>query len=321
MASRPLSKHPGISATVACALVAMLGTALLSAGAAGASPKTGYVAHLAKHAPMIVHKGVATHGEVVAAAPVATAGDALGAWESAMATAYPNTYGGLYVNAAGNFVVPTVGAASALRQFARDHFPSAALQFGGGTTARSTALATTSQTVASASVLTFGSTSTSFDDLVALKADILANPDLSAAGVIGAGIDVANDAVSVTTSGGPVDAALEAAYGSEVEVTDASGTTLDASRTNDTPPWNGGDMLLTTSGTLCSLGFGVHDTSTGTTYQLSAGHCGSNTWYNLPRDGTSFTESHLVGSTVSGSRMTSGIDAQLIASNSSCISW
>ncbi|MGO9197822.1 MAG: hypothetical protein ACLQK4_11940 [Acidimicrobiales bacterium] len=320
MVFRPLPIRPGGLAGLTLALSGLLGVVVLTGLPAEASPNTVGGATSAIHASMMIPKVVATRREVAQATPVVAAGDALGTWESRMAATYPNTYGGVYVDSAGHFVVPTVGSASPLRQWARRSFSGVAREYlsAGGANAGSTLRAADTGSPPS---LTFTAATTSFDALVQLKADILANTALMVDGVLGAGIDVENDAVSVTTSGGPVDAALEAVYGSEVEVTDATGTTFDASRTKDVAPWNGGDMILTTSGWLCSLGFGLYDEATGTTYQLTAGHCGSASWYNLPRTGTTFTSAHLVGSTVSGSAVTSGIDAQLITSNSSCISW
>ncbi|MGO9558725.1 MAG: hypothetical protein ACLPQS_04995 [Acidimicrobiales bacterium] len=270
---------------------------------------------------MIINKTTATHRQVLAAAPLVDTGDAFGTWEAEMAESYPSTYGGVYVNASGNFVVPTVGSADRLRNWARRNFSGVAKQYANDGKADPEISGFRQSDLDPAPSLTFSTATTSFADLVQLKADILANPQVLAAGVLGAGIDVENDAVSVTTTGGPIDVALEAAYGSEVEVSDSTSAALDASRTKDTAPWNAGDLIVTPSGTICSLGFGLYDTVTGTTYQLTAGHCDSGTWYNLPRTGTSFTPAHLVGGTVSGSVMTSGIDAQLINSDSSCISW
>ncbi len=322
MACRPLPSSPGKLAGVTFALSSLLGIMLLTGVPAGASPSHQRPTNPVKHSSMMIRKTSATHREVVAAEPVVDTGDALGTWEAEMAESYPDTYGGVYVDSSGNLVVPTVGSANPLRRWARRNYSRVVTQYADSAKADPEISGFRDSGLDAAPALTFTTATASFADLIQLKAAILANPQLLADGVSGAGIDVEHDAVSVTTSGGPIDAGLEAAYGSEVEVSDSTSGALDAaSRTTDSAPWNGGDMILTKPGTLCTLGFGLHDTVTGTKYQLTAGHCDNGTWYNLPRYGTTFTSAHLVGTTVGGSVTTSGIDAQLIASNSSCISW
>lgn len=263
---------------------------------------------------------VATPAEVRAATPRVEPGDRLSEFEASMARDFPSTFGGIYVTSDGTLVVPTVGRAPALRSWASGHFAPVAREV-----AASHPFARGSRADENASpgpTLSFtDDDSTSFEDLVELKAAILADPDLTSDGVIGAGLDIENDAVIVTSTGGPVDAELEATYGDEVEIEDVSTPTLVASRTNDNPPWNGGDMIVTSGGTLCTLGYGVHDTTTGANYSVTAGHCGSAKWYNLPRNGTAFTAANLVGSTVGGTMLTSNVDAQLVGSSSSCIVW
>ncbi len=269
----------------------------------------------------------ATPREVAAASALVTPGDPLGMWEQRMSRDFPDTYGGLYVDASGNLVIPTVGAARGLRAWAKANLSAVVTQYlsdalgTGALLGRRTSAGTLGTSrAAGAPALTFTTARRSLADLTVLKADILANRRFAEAGVVGAGIDVKNGAVSVTTSGGSIDATLRADYGSEVETTAATSSSLDASRTSDTPPWNGGDMIGSSSGTLCTLGFGIHDTA-GDTYSLTAGHCGYNTWYNVPPSRGSFDDSTRVGTTVSGSKSTWGVDAQLVRDSSSCISW
>ena len=56
---------------------------------------------------------------------------------------------------------------------------------------------------------------------------------------------------------------------------------LEADRWNDSPPWNGGDQLVTEGSTpgACTSGFGVHD-GNGNHYVTTAGHCKTHFWWN-----------------------------------------
>jgi hypothetical protein len=65
----------------------------------------------------------------------------------------------------------------------------------------------------------------------------------------------------------------------------------------------------------------MQDTTTGRTYLLTAGHCGNATWYSTHSSDPVYNSSTLIGSTVPGSVVTSVIDAQLISTEASCISW
>jgi hypothetical protein len=274
---------------------------------------------------LTIHRVVASPAQVRAAAPQYAPGDGLGGWQQAMATEFPRTYAGLEVNSSGEYIVRTVGTAGALRGFALGHFT--ALVGGRGAVHLGARSAVSSAGNASSPTPTpvgigFQTATYSYDQLVAVKADILANSQFMSSGVLGAGLDVPGNAVSVTTTGGPVDAALANAYGNEVEVADATSTgTLDASRTNDSPPWNGGDEIISPSGVICTLGFGLSDATTGLSYSLTAGHCGSHKWYNTTASAMQMNSSTYVGQTTSGTVLKSGIDAQLVSDNSSCIVW
>jgi hypothetical protein len=263
-----------------------------------------------------IRKVTPTSAEIAAAAPVTAPNDSLGTWQASMRSDYPGTYGGLYIDASGSYVVTTVGTAAALRRAASAGF--AAATAAPAVTAGATRLASVAG-AATAPTLGFATTPYSMDDLIALKAAILANQQFLNDGVVGAELDLENGVVNVFTSGGAVDAALQADYGAEIEITGASTSSLTASRSNDSPPWNAGDAIVGSNGNGCTSGFGLRNTRTGATYQLTAGHCGSTNWYN-----TSFSNQQLnnyVGSTVSGTDVTNGIDAQLIADPSDCISW
>lgn len=50
-------------------------------------------------------------------------------------------------------------------------------------------------------------------------------------------------------------------------------------RINDTSPFDGGDQIHDTAGTVCTGGFAMTGNASGNTFMLAAGHCGSGTWY------------------------------------------
>jgi hypothetical protein len=56
---------------------------------------------------------------------------------------------------------------------------------------------------------------------------------------------------------------------------------LEADRWNDSPPWNGGDQIVTEGSTpgACTSGFGVHEAD-GDHYVTTAGHCNVHFWWN-----------------------------------------
>jgi len=82
----------------------------------------------------------------------------------------------------------------------------------------------------------------------------------------------------------PVDAAqqlLEVIYGRGTMLIIPWKLTPEADRWNDSPPWNGGDQLVTEGSTpgACTSGFGVHDDD-GNHYVTTAGHCNTHFWWN-----------------------------------------
>jgi hypothetical protein len=171
--------------------------------------------------------------------------------------------------------------------------------------------------------LSYVNTGVSLWHLYDLKAAILDNPALTSAGVDGAGLDIEHGRLVVMSRTESGASAVEADYGSSVKVLVDSGSGLFSSRYGDSAPFNGGDQIVTPSGgeTTCTSGFGMQDTTTGQKYLLTAGHCGSATWYNTRTDSPVYDSSTLIGSTLRGSVVTSVIDAQLISTSASCISW
>lgn len=290
-------------------------------GAAGSPP--------ARSGGFVVRPVVASRAAVEAAAPRFAAGDLLGQYEERLASAFPRHFGGLYVGRNGDVVVATVGDSGALRELASRGFSSLEQRWSRPGLSRANVArddaggraVTSGRMPDSLGGLSFARARIPFDRLVTLKADILANAQLRRDGVTGAGLEVQRDQVSVTTTNSAVGAILTRLYGSAVDVSAVRSSTLDASRTNDNAPWNGGDLILDTAGDMCSLGFGVTDSVTGDSYSFTAGHCGSAKWYNLSRTSTAYTAGNLVGSTVAGSVSKSVVDAQLISDNSSCIVW
>jgi hypothetical protein len=239
-------------------------------------------------------------------------GDPLSELQLRLMSSFPNRFGGIYVNKSGQYVIATDGSAPAAMQRAVDSgFASAARAFGskGGPLPEVG--------------LRFVDTRTTLQHLYYLKAAILDNPALKADGVDGAGLDVERGRVVVMTRRALGGTAVRADYGKAVEVLRDSGSGLTASRYDDSPAWNSGNQIVTPSygETTCTSGFGMEDVDTGQTYVLTAGHCGSASWYNTETDSPVYDSSTLVGKTLAGSLSTKTIDAQLITTNSSCITW
>jgi len=97
----------------------------------------------------------------------------------------------------------------------------------------------------------------------------------------------------------------------------------DVSRYSDTPPWNGGDDLTNSAyGNGCTSGYPIHN-SAGATFLLTAGHCGSGSFYNTDYTSPSYSSGDYVGQTIWGSLSVSNMDEQILSDtgNSSCIVW
>lgn len=225
---------------------------------------------------------------------------------------YPTSFGGIYINKAGQLVVATAGSRnSALQQAAKAGFAATAQ-----------ARSTTDRPILPIQV-SFVNTGASLQHLYDLKAAILDNPALVADGVDGAGLDIEHGRVVVMSRTALGASAVEADYGAAVKVLVDSGSGLFADRFADTPAFNAGDQIVTPSDgeTTCTSGFGMQDTSTGQTYLLTAGHCGTATWYSTRSSNPVYDGGTLIGTTMPGSDFTSVIDSQLISTDASCISW
>jgi hypothetical protein len=262
----------------------------------------------ARGTPLITPTPAQIRGVITPAVP----GDPFSEVQAGLMSKYPNSFGGLYVNKLGQYVITTAGPPSAaLRRSAKTGFASAARVFG----AEDGPILPIQ--------LTYVNTGVTLHHLYDLKAAILDNPALRSAGVDGAGLDIEHGRLVVMSRTQRGEAAVTADYGSAVRVLVDSGSGLYASRYGDTPPFNGGDQIITPSGgeTTCTSGFGMQDATTGREYLLTAGHCGSATWYNTRTDDPVYNSSTLVGTTVRGSVVTAVIDAQLISTSASCISW
>jgi hypothetical protein len=242
----------------------------------------------------------------------AVAGDPLSEVQAGLMSRYPGSFGGVYVNKMGRFVIATAGPPNAaLQRSAKAGFMSAARVLG------------IEDSPILPIQLSFVNTGVSLEHLYDLKAAILDNPALTSAGIDGAGLDIEHGRLVVMSRTELGASAVKADYGSAVKVLLDSGSGLFADRYADTPPFNGGDQIVTPSDgeTTCTSGFPMEDTATGETFLLTAGHCGDATWYNTRTASPVYDSSTLVGTTVHGSVLTSVIDAQLIAAKASCITW
>lgn len=242
----------------------------------------------------------------------AVPGDPMSELQARLMSLYPNSFGGFYVDKAGRYVVAMAGPPNmALQRSAETGLSDAARRFG----------------VEDGPILpmhtSYVNTGVSLRQLYDLKAAILDNPALIADGIDGAGLDVEHGRVVVMSRSKRGVSAVEADYGSAVKVLLDSASGLSADRYGDTPAFNGGDQIVTSSDgeTTCTSGFGMEDTTTGQTYLLTAGHCGDATWYSTASSDPVYDSATRIGRTAGGSVVTSVIDAQLIYADSSCVSW
>jgi hypothetical protein len=241
-----------------------------------------------------------------------TSGDPIGELQRRLMSQFTSSFGGIYVNASGQYVVATASSAPvALLHAATTGFQAVVASFGANAGP------------VSAMQLSYADTGTTLWQLYRLKAAILDNPALRTAGVDGAGLDIRQGRVVVMATNPAGASAVKADYGSAVELLTGGASVLTANRYADSAPWNGGDQIVTPSNgeTTCTSGFGMQDESTGQTYLLTAGHCGSATWYNTRTNTPVYDSATLIGTTLPGSVRTSTVDAQLITTNSSCVSW
>jgi hypothetical protein len=103
--------------------------------------------------------------------------------------------------------------------------------------------------------------------------------------------------------------------------------TNEADRYNDSPPWNGGDQIVSegNQATSCTTGFGMHD-GDGNHFVTTAGHCNThfwwNTWSGFPVRNNSTLLGVTSGSVWNGVYFGYRVDTQKIVTNgSSNIVW
>jgi len=303
MSSVPGQPGRPVASRVVVALALVLGITATSAGGALAVERSRAAVHA------LVVPTVAQVEHVIT--PV-TSGDFIGELQGKLMSQFSNTFGGIYVDAGGQYVVATASS------------PPAALRRAvtSGMTAAEAARGAQAGPVPPG-LVTYAHTGVTLWALYRLKAAILDNPVLRADGVDGAGLDVRLGRVVVMTTEPAGAEAVTADYGSAVEVLGGQSSQLTASRYGDSYPWNGGDQIVTPSygETTCTSGFGMQNESTGQTYLMTAGHCGAATWYNTRTNTPVYNSSTLIGTTLSSSVSTTTVDAQLITTNSSCVSW
>jgi streptogrisin B len=251
--------------------------------------------------------------------------DPFGEFQAALLEQYPASYGGFFQGPDGTFSVVVVGTDPSLEATARQLFDDLPTEFG-------------VSTPASDLTLTFVPGPRTLATLHAIQDQINASITSAAAaaapgtspGVYGTGIDQATDQVVVFSDGtdaaAVTTAAYVSAYGSAVQIKNGPTPSATAGRTGDIAPWYSGDQIVSTGTpdfTYCTLGFGVHNTSNGQHFSLTAGHCGSKTWYNTSHSTPKRNTSTLVGSTYAGSLAGpgSGLDVQLVKDASSDVMW
>jgi|GEM_PF-3627506 hypothetical protein len=291
-------------------LAIVLAVAMTITWAAAASASKDVTA--TDHARLATALVTPTAKQVSALIVPASQGDPLSELQLHLMSRFSGSFGGIYVDKSGQFVVATDGSPpAAMRQSVEDGFATVARVLGSRAGPRPLLR------------VGYADTGATLQHLYELKAAILDNPSLRRDGIDGAGLDVERGRVVVMTGRARGAAAVKADYGSQVEVLRDSGSALTDGRYNDSPAWNGGDEIVTPSygETTCTSGFGMQDAETGQTYLLTAGHCGSATWYNTGTNDPVYDSGTLIGKTLAGSVMTRTIDAQLVTTDSSCISW
>jgi hypothetical protein len=242
----------------------------------------------------------------------------LGEFQAKMVAQYPASYGGLFENSDGTFTVVEVGSDPTFESTAQSLFNQLPAQYGA--------------TVSSDKLqLQFQLGSRSLNDLYLIKNQIAnletatAQPSGAPLGAYGTALDIRNSQVVVTAdTASPANitpSQLASRFGSAARIEVEPAPQLQ-DRIDDTPPWNSGDEIITGTGSSevgCTLGWGVHNTSNGNHFSLSAGHCGKHTWYNTRLFDPVENSSTEVGSTIKAS--TQGLDTQLIPDSSSILMW
>ncbi len=240
--------------------------------------------------------------------------DPLGQFRQTLLSAYPDGFGGLKPAANGGFTVLEVGQPNtSLEQDARLAYAKVPLAFHEPATFVQPGL-------------TFSIVAHSLHSLE-LARDAISDqlPTLLSVGIYGVGIDESHNQVVLLSTG------TASSANAAQEITKKYGATMIsvsvgpiprtvANRYGDVPPWNAGDEIVAIGTGACTSGFGVHNQAGGV-YLLTAGHCGDDAWYNTNFYAPNYNSADFIGDTQYGSVVLGGLDAQVIATSSSCISW
>lgn len=252
-------------------------------------------------------------------------GDPLTQFQADLLQQFPTNYGGIYQNPDGTYSIVVVGSNPTFEKTAQQLFSEVPAKFGVSVPAATLKLKFVD------GVRTLASLYAIQDQVKAVIASEMQSG--SALSIIGVGVDQERGQVVISVLGAPTggtsaSATIAEQYGSAVRTqVMTSIPTTEACRTDDAPPWNAGDQIINLAETMgCTLGFGVHNASTGQKFSLTAGHCGTDVWYNTTVANPTKNTSNKVGSTYPGSLSVpanggTGLDLQLIADGSSPMMW
>lgn len=217
-------------------------------------------------------------------------------WYYGLLSDFPTLFGGVITNASGSYIVQEVGSNALFEEEAQSRFDEIPAQL--GVTVQPSKMA-----------LQFEQVQNSLQHLYDVRNQIAQNLTATSTGEpMGVGIDQSANRVHVeslssagsgseaatTTPQNSADNSLVSTYGqSTLEFSSGPVPKLTASRTSDSPPWNGGDALrsgynIYGVATTCTSGPGLHLSSNGAHLMLLAGHCmydaqnyaDPNNWYN-----------------------------------------
>jgi len=230
---------------------------------------------------------------------------------------YPATFAGLVNNGDGSITIYETRATNAMHQWVTQRFHDAAED----------------NDVDPALIprVTYRTTGRSLDALFGLKDRITAARGLLQANGVGLEIVGIQDGtnkviVGVNTPVTPAQTVLENLFGRGTLRAIPWKLTTEADRWNDSPPWNGGDQLVTEGSNpgACTSGFGVHDDNNH--YVTTAGHCNTHFWWNtfvgFPVRDSSTLVGATSGSVWNGVYFGYRVDTQkILTSDSSNIVW
>jgi hypothetical protein len=231
---------------------------------------------------------------------------------------YPSTFAGLVNNGDDSITIYETRATSALHQWVTQQFADAA--------------ADNDVDPALIPRVTYRTAGRSLNALFTLKDTIMGARGLLQTRGVGlqtVGVqDGANKLlVGVSTPVATAQVVLEQLFGKGALRAIPWRLTNESDRYNDSPPWNGGDQIVTEGNPVgaCTTGFGVHNDNTGAHYVTTAGHCGSHTWWNTWAGFPIRTSSTLVGSTTGtvwqGTYFGYDVDTQKILTSSNNAIW